>query len=285
MTTTTRREAPHHNTLTCYTEYGCRLPACVERKRLWQAESRKKQREGVWQPFVDAAPVRAHLLSLREHGISTNRVAAATGLDKATLRAFVPPTGTGKRRPIRYQTRPDVAAKILSVTAETLRAHDIDGTGTRRRIQALAAAGWPFSRLDTHLGLSAQYIGDLIRRTENDLLVRADTADRVAEGYENLRGQKPSRHGIKPHIIRRARTQAAERRWPTQAYWDQFPDAIDDPHFTPEYKVTQAEILAAEARWLIQATGLSRAEVAERLGKNKSYIDRVLNQADLKAAA
>ncbi|KQX27496.1 hypothetical protein ASD97_24650 [Streptomyces sp. Root63] len=285
MTTVIRRKAPHHNTLTCYTEYGCRLPECVERKRLWQVEVRRKQREGAWQPFVDAKPVRAHLLNLREHGISTNRVAAATGLDKATLRAFVPPTGTGKRRPIRHQTRPDVAAKILSVTVETLRAHDIDGTGSRRRIQALAAAGWPFRRLDTHLGLSAQYIGDLVRRTENDFLVRADTADRVAEGYETLRGQRPSRHGIKPHIIRRVRTQAAERRWPTQSYWDQFPDAIDDPHFTPEYKVTQAEILATEAQWLIQATSLSRAEVAERLGKDKSYIDRVLNQAQLKAAA
>lgn len=285
MTTVIRRKAPHHNTLTCYTEYGCRLPECVERKRLWQVEVRRKQREGAWQPFVDAKPVRAHLLNLREHGISTNRVAAATGLDKATLRAFVPPTGTGKRRPIRHQTRPDVAAKILSVTVETLRAHDIDGTGTRRRIQALAAAGWPFRRLDTHLGLSAQYIGDLVRRTENDLLVRADTADRVAEGYETLRGQRPSRHGIKPHIIRHVRTQAAERRWPTQSYWDQFPDAIDDPHFTPEYKVTQAEILATEAQWLIQATSLSRAEVAERLGKDKSYIDRVLNQTQLKAAA
>ncbi|MFD5940219.1 hypothetical protein [Streptomyces griseus] len=285
MTTTIRREAPHHNTLTCYTEYSCRLPACVERKRLWQVEVRRRQREGTWQPFVDAQPVRTHLLNLRAQGISSNRVAAVTGLDKATLRAFVPPIGAGKRRPVRHQVRPEVAAKVLAVTVETLRAHDIDGTGTRRRIQALAAAGWPFRRLDIHLGLSAQYIGDLVRRTENDLLVRANTADGVAEGYEKLRDQRPSRYGIKPHIIRRVRTQAAERRWPTQKYWDQFPGAIDDPDFTPEYKVTQAEILAEETRWLIETAGLTRTEAAERLGKHRSYIDRVLGQADLKAAA
>ncbi|MFE9777781.1 hypothetical protein ACFYPA_06440 [Streptomyces sp. NPDC005775] len=283
MTTAIRREAPNHNTLTCYTVYNCRLPDCVERKRLWQREARRKQREGAWRPFVDAAPVRQHLLALREQGIVPNRVAAVAGVDEANLRTIVP-TAASKRRPARHLVRTEIAEKVLAVTAEAARAYTIDGTGTRRRIQALAAMGWPFCQAGDHIGLSGQYVGDLVRRTEDQRLVRADTADQVAAGYEKLRRQRPARHGVKPHIIRNTRRHAAEQRWPTPRYWDQFPDAINDPHFTPEYGITKAELLADETRWLIETAGLTRAEAAQRLGKDLSYIYRVLGMNDGAAA-
>jgi len=284
MTTAIRREAPHHNTLTCYTVYKCRLPACTERKRLWQQEARRQQREGSWQPLVDATPVRQHLLALREQGISPNRVAAAAGVDDAGLRALVP-TATSKRRPSKHRVRPDIAQKVLAVTAAEARAHTVDGTGTRRRIQALAAMGWPFCQVAEHMGLAGQYVGDLVRRTEDQRQVRADTADRVATAYERLRHLRPVRQGVKPHIVKYIRRKAAEQHWPTPKYWEQYPDAIDDPHFTPEYGLTRADLLAEEARWLIDTAGLNRTQVAERLGKDRTYIDRVLGPIETKAAA
>jgi hypothetical protein len=283
MTTNTRREAPHHDKLTCYTDYGCRLPACVERKRQWQREARNKQKHGQWQPFVDAAPVRQHLLDLQAQGVPVNRVALVSGVDKETVRAFVPGSDT-KRRPAKHRVRAEYAARILAVTAEQARAAVMDSTGTRRRIQALVALGWPIRELSHAFGLSAPYAHDLLKQADTNRGVWASTAEKVADGYNQLRNTRPSRYGVNASRARRARNLASSNRWPKPQYWDQHPDAIDDPHFTPEYGFTRAELLAEEARWLIETGGLSRTQAAERLRKDRSYIDRVLG-TEYEAAA
>jgi AraC-like DNA-binding protein len=267
--TTTAREAPHHNTLTCYTDYGCRLPACVERRRQWQRDLRRRQREG--QPaLIDAEPVRRHLMALQAEGISTNAVARTAGLDEWTLRNFLPsPSG----RPRKHRVTPDIACKILAVTAEEAAAGYVDGTGTRRRIQALVAAGWPMRRLAEHLNLNPSYVGDLVRRTEDDHPIRNVTAAKVAEAYERLKDERPARHGIEARQTRRMRKLAADRKWPTIAYWADRMDVIDDPHFMPLYGVTKREIVAQDAHELIRFGGLNREAAAARLGVSKAYID------------
>nr|WP_031186524.1 hypothetical protein [Streptomyces sp. NRRL S-1896] len=107
----------------------------------------------------------------------------------------------------------------------------------------------------------------------------------IVVAYEDLSRRNPRRNGIPKNVVTRTRNRAAANRWPTPKYWDKYPDAIDDPHFTPEYGLTKADILAEETRWLIETAGLTRGQAAERLGKDRSYIDRVLGQANLKAAA
>lgn len=266
--TTTVREAPHHRTLTCYTDYGCRRPECVERRREWQRNLRRRQREG--QPaLLDAQPVRTHLLALQTAGISVNAVARAAGLDEWTLRNFLPsPSG---KRPRKHRVTPDTARKILAVTAEQAIHGYVDGTGTRRRIQALVAAGWPMRRLAEHLDINPTYVGDLVRRTESDRPVRSATAAKVAEAYEQLRHKRPARHGIKAHQIRRMRKLAAERKWPTPKYWAERMDVIDDPHFEPMYGQTRGELLAADGRELL-SYGVPVEQAAERLGVTKAHL-------------
>ncbi|MGW0920163.1 hypothetical protein ACWD3J_14235 [Streptomyces sp. NPDC002755] len=271
--TTAVREAPHHRNLTCYTDYKCRLPECVERRRLWQQDRRRKQREGQ-AALVDAEPVRQHLLALQTDGISTYRAALIAGVDDWTVRAFMP--SRDGRRIRKNRTTPEVARKILAITAEAATSGYTDGTGTRRRIQALAANGWPLSRLATHLGLNPTYVGDLLRTPEQR--VYATTAAKVARGYNQIKKQKPARHGIAAHIAKRTRLVAKAKRWPTPKYWDQFPDAIDDPHFQPLYGVTNRELIAIDASELIRWGGLDRAAAAERLGVDKSYLDHALTK-------
>ncbi|OUD03352.1 hypothetical protein [Streptomyces swartbergensis] len=268
----TRRtgEAPHHNNLTCYTDYGCRLPDCVERRRQWQRDLRRRRREG--QPaLIDAQPVRQHLTALQAAGISVNAVARTAGLDEWTLRNFLPsPSG---KRPRKHRVTPETARKILAVTAEQAAVGYTDGTGTRRRIQALVANGWPMRRLAEHIGLNPSYVGDLVRRTESEHPIRSATAAKVAEAYEHLRDERPSRHGIEARQIRRMRKLAAERKWPTVTYWADRMDVIDDPDFQPLYGVTKREIVAQDAHWVMTTIGLDRASAAERLGVSKAYID------------
>lgn len=266
----TRRtgEAPHHNNLTCYTDYGCRLPACVERRRQWQREHRRKQREGQ-AALVDAQPVRQHIIRLNSAGISTYRIALVASVDDMTVRAFLP-SSTG-RRTKKHRTTPDIARKILAVTIDTATSGYVDGTGTRRRIQALSAAGWPLRGMAEHLGLNATYVGDLVRRSDRPLF--ASTAEKVAVAYEQMKDKKPTRHGIEARTAKHVRERAKAKRWPTPDYWDQHPGAIDDPHFEPLYGVTKREIVAQDAHWVMTTIGLDRASAAARLGVSKAYID------------
>jgi hypothetical protein len=278
-------EPPHHNKLTCYTDYGCRLPECVERRRQWQRELRRKKREGQ-PPLIDAGPVRAHLYRLQAAGVTTYRVALIAGIDDWTVRAFMP-SSTGHRAR-KHTTSPEIAAKILAVTPEQAITGYTDGTGTRRRIQALAANGWPVRRLAEHLGLHGTYMGDLVNGRQQDRPVFAATAEKVARAYDQLKDQRPTRRGIEPRVAKRIRGIAAARHWPPTKYWDKFPGAIDDPHFTPEHGKLRAEILAEEAHWLITAGRLDREQAAARLGVSLFSIDRALRehpQDDLQQAA
>ncbi|MFE9127020.1 hypothetical protein ACFYOF_16645 [Streptomyces sp. NPDC007148] len=264
------REAPHHRNLTCYTDYNCRRPECVDRRRVWQRELRRKHQEGE-PPLIDAGPVRRHILSLQAQGITTHRIALMAGMEDWTVRAFLP-RGHGSR-PKKHRTSPEVARKILALTAEQAVSGRMNGTGTLRRIQALAAKGWPLRRLAEHLGLYPSYLGDLVRRTQHNHSVLAATAEKVAKGYERLRNKDPQKHGVSKAACSRARRQAAERRWAPPRYWDKFPGAIDDPHFESSYGVTRREIVAQDAHWLMTKNGLTRGDAADRLGVSKSYID------------
>lgn len=280
MTTAAMREAPNHDSLTCYTDYQCRRPECVERKRQWQVNYRAKQRQGQ-SVLIDARPVREHIETLQAAGLSPHRIALAAGLGDWTVRSFLP----NACRPRKHQTSPDIAAKILAVTADTTPGYT-DSTGTRRRIQALTANGWPARALGAPLGLHPTYVRVLLGGTGGS--VYTATAEKTSRAYEKIKRRRPERHGVAETAAAAARALGVENRWPTPRYWDRHPGGIDDPHFTPEYGKTRLEILAEDARWLMVASRLDRDLAAERLGVDRSYLDRALAahpQVGLEAAS
>lgn len=267
--TTAVRQPPHHRTLTCYTDYRCRLPECVARFNAYDRTRRRAQAAGTWQPLVDAEPIRKHLLALHAAGITIHRVATLTGLTDTAIRSFTQHASAKNRR--RHRATHETAAKILAISLDTATPGYVDATGTRRRLHALVAIGWPLEVVATYVGVSQRNIWSLTQRNK----VRATTARNVADVYGELCNEKPTRNGVSKWHAKQARNRASARRWPTPTYWDET-GGIDDPDFIPDYKVTQAEILAEEAHWLITTAGLTRGQVAERLGKHRSYIDRVL---------
>jgi hypothetical protein len=270
------RTPPHHATRTCYTKYNCRLPDCVQRYYAWDARRRAAQAAGEWQPHVDADPVREHLRTLARHGITLHRAAEIAGIGPRSLHPLFQPEN-GQRRPIRHTVRPEIAARVLAIDPEKARPAKIDPTGTARRIQALVAIGWPMSHTADHLRLSRTYVHALVKRSTRDHLILASTADKVDDGYLQIKDRRPCRYGITPLMIKKARNLAASRGWPPPAYWDGRMDVIDDPHFAPEYGITRAEILAEEARWLIGG-GLTRDQAAAQLGVSRFYVDRALRE-------
>jgi AraC-like DNA-binding protein len=128
-------------------------------------------------------------------------------------------------------------------------------------------------RLAEHIGLNPSYVGDLVRRTEDDCPIRSATAEKVARAYEGLRNERPGRHGIEARQVRRMKKLAAERKWPNPQYWAERMDVIDDPDFEPLYGVTKRELVAQDANELMRFSGLDKVAAAQRLGVSKSYIE------------
>lgn len=263
------RQAPHHDTLTCYTDYRCRLPACVDRYNAWNRNSRRQIANGTWEPLLDAEPVRQHLLALHAAGITIHRVAALTGIPFKNVRAFTQPDYSNRIGRRRRVTR-EVAAKLLAITVETHTPAYVDPIGSRRRVEALAAIGWPSLYVARAAGIHPT------NRTTvfNSPTIMASTACKFAKAYDLLKGQKPEHKGIRKSSITTVRLRAKDRRWPPPSYWDAT-GAIDDPDFVPDYGKSRLEIVAEDARWLM-AFGLDRAAAADRLGVDKSYVDRAL---------
>jgi hypothetical protein len=264
-------EPPHHNTITCYANYGCRRPECVERHRAYYQRRGAALKAGQWEPFVDAEPVREHLRMLAEHDITPYRAAAMAGIGARSLHPLFQPRN-GRRRAIRHTVRAEIAAKILAVTPDAGAPGRVDSTGAARRIRALVADGWPMRHLAHQLGFGNTYVHQLVQRADNGHLILAQTAAIIADGYDRLKDEQPSEHGVGQRVINLARNHAASRRWPPTSYWATRMDDIDDPHFEPMYGLTRREVIAQDAGELMRS-GLTRASAAERLGVSKAYID------------
>jgi len=263
------REAPHHNTVTCVKHYGCKRIECLDRVRTYQNEWRRKRRTDP--PLIDATPVREHLQLLAEAEIGPRRVATLTGLAVETVAGFTRPyrSGTGRQYGRKHKVRPDVAAKILAIDPDTTVPGVTDATGSRRRIQALNAAGWPTAVLAERLPTGRVAIRTIHKQTH----LYARTADAIAALYDELKGKKPEKHGVLPASAHRARLRAERKQWPGIKYWDTRMDVIDDPHFEPMHLVTRRLAVAQDAHELMRYSGLNKARAAERLGVDKSYIE------------
>lgn len=267
--TTAVREAPHHNTLTCYTKYGCRLPECVERKNAWMRTRDRALRAGTWQPMIDAAPVREHLEKLLEDGFTQESIALSAGVPHQSISDFTQHRGRG--RGLRHRTYPDFAERILAVTPATINAGRIDSTGTRRRILALVAHGWPLVHIARQLGMDSKRADQIILTKR----VYVATRNRVAEGYDRLKQLRPEKCGVPADKAAQARERAKNKRWPTPRYWNQHADDIDDPHFEPLYGITRGELLAADGRELL-ALGVHIDQAATRLGVTRNHLQQEL---------
>ena len=267
--TTAVREAPHHDKLTCYTDYGCRLPECKERYNARNRERLRAKRDGTWNVFVDAGPVREHLLSLKAEEVTPCIVAHATGLPKQTVLDFLVPNPT-RRQGRRQRTSPEIAATILAVTPDCL-GGKIASAGARRRLGALVAAGWPLNHVTTHSGLHRMTVLRVMQRTT----IYASTSKAIADAYDKLSTLKPERHGVDKRQAKRARRWAAGNGWATVGYWADRMDVINDPDFEPMYGITRGELIAADGRELL-SHGVLIEVAAARLGVTRNHLQQEL---------
>jgi hypothetical protein len=204
---------------------GCRCYTCGYAASVYNEARDRAIAYGNWQPWADAAPVREHLLRLRTCGLGLRRIAELASVDRQRLQDILhgrPERGAGPQQ----QVRPALASAVLAIepTLENLApSTPVSAVGTRRRLQALVARGWPQAQIAARLGW---------KDTNFSVLIRADrtlarTALAVRDLYTGISGQDPRAHGVSLQAYSRARNAATAASWPPPAAWDD--DTIDDP--------------------------------------------------------
>jgi len=209
----------------------CRCPICCKAARDYQNNRSRAIAYGRWQPFVDAEPVRQHVRALGEFGIGWIRAAKLAGVSTGGVSKLLygdNPRGLAPSK----RVRPETALKLLAVepTLDNLGGRTVvDGTGTRRRLQALVYAGWTQSELARRMQMNRANFSKTIVSS----LVEVATLKTVRALYDELWRVDPVTAGVPAHRAEAARRIATARGWAPIGAWDD--DRIDDPQAFPDW--------------------------------------------------
>ena len=212
-------------TYAAYKIDGCRCYPCSAAQSAYWDTQQRAIAAGTWRPFVDAREVREHLAVLSANGIGWRHAARLAGLSTSTVSKLL--HGTRDRAPS-TKVRTSTAEALLALRPSIGVAADhavVDGTGFRRRLQALIARGFTRTYLAARLGMTPANL----RLTSPRVLAKTHRA--ACDLYDELWNRDPVASGIAAHRARRAREYAAARGWPPPAAWDD--EAIDDPRARP----------------------------------------------------
>lgn len=202
---------------------GCRCTPCKQAQNTFMRKCRRLQAERGWSgepATVDAEPIRQHVRNLMGGGASRASIATSAGVSRLAVDSLLYFYGG---RPPTQRMVPATANRLLSVRLEAARTPvvAIDATGTRRRLQALAAIGWSASEQARRMGIPINNMSRLYKAA----LVTVATADLVHALYDEL-SMTPAPQSW---VTDRVRRWAAAQGWlPPLAWDDDFIDLADD---------------------------------------------------------
>lgn len=205
-----------------YKAEGCRCRTCTDASNAYDNRRRRHRGYGIWQALVDAQPVEQHITALLAAGLGVDRIAELASVHHKTITAVMRSTPD---RPKAARVRPGTAQAILAIPVNPFLAadgSDVNGLGTRRRLQALRAAGWTAEALGELLGCRGTNVAAMCAQPK----VKARTARQVASLYERISHVRPEGWAAD-----RSRRQTLARGWAPPAAWDD--DRIDDPRGRP----------------------------------------------------
>lgn len=221
MNTHGNRAANTH-TWQCYSA-GCRRPECRKAWRQYQADRNRAIAYGrhTPEPLVDVDLARRRIAQLRMIGLGTRAIASLAGLE----RSIVDRIAYGQQDHATRATVKAISDIVIDPTRLPHRAR-IDGTGTRRRIQALIAIGWTFEDLAARAGCTSSNL----RQIANGHPCRPVAASSwllAHRLYNRLWNEIPT----DDRWSRASRRMARERGWAPPLAWDD--DQIDNPAAEP----------------------------------------------------
>lgn len=258
--------------------------ACTPCTRAHAAVNRRGQhRRGVpsMGPLVDAAPVREHVLRLRADGLGRKQLARASGVSPELLFRLLngqPHRGLGPTQRMRM----DRALAILAIRPRLKYLGtriDVDGTGTRRRLQALTCLGWTQVRLARELGMQQRRLNQLVHQDR----VGAGNALAIRNLYDRLwETPPPVKNRNEREGARRARVRAEDAGWAPPMAWDE--DTIDDPAARPDFGARVRSAFEVAGWEWVRVAGVTRPQFARSHGVTEDAVDTALRRAARRAA-
>jgi len=209
-----------HGSQASYTQDGCRCTWCTNANTVAKRQHRTALAYGTGGGLVDAAPVRKHLKALRAAGFSLQRIVQASGVVQGAVNALVY-GAPARNRPPSGQVRTHTAQRLLACDPATTALPDgsrVTAAATRRRLQALACAGWSTPALADRTTLTRRTLTRLLTGTANS--VTAGTARTVAALYERLRlAPPPQRTPLQRTLARQTAAAAQAAGWRPPHTW------------------------------------------------------------------
>jgi hypothetical protein len=260
-----------HGTLSGAKHHKCKCLPCAVASAEWQAKKHRQVAYGTWQPFVDATPALAHIESLHDRGMTWQQIADAAGAYETDLQRL---RGVGSQQQSN-RIRPETERRLLAVEFTSAPASPlsmVSALGSRRRLQALRANGWPGQRLADQMRVPRQTVGIVVQGRQQFVMAR--TARDIAELYEFLHDQDPLNAGVSPTTVERTAQAAEQADWAPPRAWVGLD--IGDPAAEPGRARGRGGYATApmgsRRRALVEDTaelarqGLPRDVIAARLG-------------------
>lgn len=273
-----------HGTRNAYVVDKCRCRPCRDAASTYERR-RAKDRAYGRDAYVDATPVRAHVQSLQAQGMGWKRVADAAALERSVVWKLIYGDPTRDLAPSK-RVMPKTRDKILAVTLDLAPGRVIDGTGTRRRLQALVTIGWSMSELARRLDVLPSNFGTLIHGRKE---VTVATATKARDLYDQLWDTPAPQSGRHGSVPARARAYATRMGWAAPLAWDD--ETIDDPKATPYVdEVSDArDRMSNKGAGRVNADslhdcaidwGLTMQQAADRLHVSRGTVDVTIRRLD-----
>jgi hypothetical protein len=207
---------------------------------------------------VPSDRVREHVDTLLATGMTKTAIAVAAGIPAGCLGEYL-------RRPRLHR---DTEARILAVTPTTrpadARPHRILAAGSARRLQALAALGWPLPEISARLSTSFAALRTI--RDGRYVNVLSTIADEITTVYEAL--------AMTAGPSQESRRAALRNGWAPPLAWDD--ESIDDPTVGPlglapdAHPATIAFALGHPAGEVAAVLGVSESTVRKLAGRHQA---------------
>jgi hypothetical protein len=220
---------------------------------------------GRWAPWVQASAVRAHLQVLRQAGASYRAIARAAGVSPATVHRLQH-SQRACETDLPDRVRAAQARRLLAVTPDAVlgAAPRRTAAGTRRRLQALIAIGYPPATLAALAGVAPRMVWRIVRA--DTTTVSGDLHETVRGLYDRIWDVPPAgQTAARQRSAAAARSMAAAHGWPAPMGLDD--DRIDNPSYQPRahWRPVTGPVLANG--------GLARLPCAPADGKGRRGLD------------
>lgn len=251
--------ADHIAHYACYRR-GCRRAECRKADRIYRKQYELRQLAGI-PSHIPGPVVAAHIRALTGSGHTIRGIASRSDISERAINYIL----NGQENVLRAK-----ALTVLSIQPLT-EAPRVDATGTARRIQALAAIGWPVIWTAAQTGYHYSYLFSITGGHRHTI------PRPVAQRFTALYREYSHRAGYSEFT----RSIARRNNWHGPMAWDDIDDPSEQPETSAPFEAASKYERDPDKKQEIThlyLLGESPEQIAKRFDGNEKYIRDRLNE-------